>query len=281
MTAHLRLLFALTASVTAAAILVTTGGAASHDGVLPTLRVDYTMGCTFSIEDDAGRRVTSVAPGTYQVQVVTPVPFAQIDLSGIDDFTACKSFVQFQLSGPGVSLFTTLLDGDDDDDVLTATFQPSASYVAQDLNRAAATRTVVTTTATGSPTAPPSPYGTGNVGAKPTVSKDIVGSAIKSNPLRGTIAATVDASGKPKLLFNGKPVGTLKGGRYTTTVTDDSKKAGLVIQLLGKTGKPVKALTLSNVSFVGRHTTTVTLQKGQWAFATSDSGKRTYFIVVA
>jgi hypothetical protein len=281
MTTRLRLLFAVTASVAAAAILVATGGATSRDTVLPTLKVEYTLGCTFTIEDDAGRRVSSIAPGTYQVQVVTPVPFAQIDLSDTNDLTACKSFVQFQLSGPGVALFTTLLDGDEDDDMVAATFQPSASYVAQDLNHAAATRTVLTTTATGSPTAPASPYVPSASATKPTASKDIVGSALKSNPLRGTIAATVDASGKPKLLFRGKPVATLKGGRYTTTVVDDSKKAGLVIQLLGKTGRPLKALTLSNVSFVGRHTTTVTLQKGQWAFATSDSGKRTYFIVVA
>ena len=43
----------------------------------------------------------SIAPGTYQVQITTPVVFADVDLTGTTDMTACKSFVQFQLSGPG------------------------------------------------------------------------------------------------------------------------------------------------------------------------------------
>ena len=84
---------------------------------LPTLYVDYTMNCTFSIVDDSGKPVTSIAPGTYQVDVSTPIMFklAVPGGPGVDrrprtstDFTGCKGWVQFQLSGPGVSLFTTL-----------------------------------------------------------------------------------------------------------------------------------------------------------------------------
>jgi len=281
MTVCVRRVFALAAAVAAAATVAAAWHARVGDTVLPTLRVDYTMGCTLTIEDDFGRRVTSIAPGTYQVHVVTPVPFAQIDLSGIDDFTACKSFVQFQLSGPGVNLFTTLLDGDDDDDALTAEFRPSSSYVAVDLNRPAATRTVFTTTATGTPIAPASPYTPSASLTGSTKSTDVVGSAIRSNPLRGTLAGTVDLAGKPKLVFKGKALGTLKGGRYTTTVTDDSKTAGLVLQLLGKTGKVVKTLTVTDAGFVGKRTKTLTLDKGQWLYAGSGGRGKTYFIVVA
>jgi len=268
-------------AVLAAAGVAATAAQPSGRDVLPTLRVDYTMSCTITIEDDLGRRVTSIAPGTYQVHVATPVPFAQIDLSGIDDFTACKSFVQFQLTGPGVNLFTTLLDGDDDDDVLTAAFSPSSTYVAQDLNRPAATRTVLTTTATGSAAAPSSPYSPASSLTGSTKSKDVVGSAIKSSPLRGSLTGGVDAAGKPTLAFKGKAVGTLKGGRYTTTVTDESKKSGLVLQLLGKTGKVVKTLTVTDAGFVGKRTKTLALDKGQWLYAGSGGGKKAYFIVVA
>ena len=42
---------------------------------LPTLYVNYTMNCTFSIVDDAGRPVTTIAPGSYQVEVTTPIMF--------------------------------------------------------------------------------------------------------------------------------------------------------------------------------------------------------------
>ena len=39
---------------------------------LPTLYVNYNMNCTFGITDDSGKAVTSIAPGTYQVQITTP-----------------------------------------------------------------------------------------------------------------------------------------------------------------------------------------------------------------
>src|SRR5262245_55759499 len=89
--------------VTPAAVLAT-AGAGSRDTVLPSLYFDYAMNCSFTVTDDNGRRVTSIAPGTYQVFVRSVVVFAMVDLSGIDDFTACKGFVQFQLSGPGVNV---------------------------------------------------------------------------------------------------------------------------------------------------------------------------------
>jgi len=259
---------------------VPAGGAATRDTVRPTLYVDYTLGCTFSISDDAGQRVTSIAPGTYDVHIATPVVFASVDLSGIDDFTACKSFVQFQLSGPGVSLFTTLQDGDEDKDDFVHTFLPSSTYTAQDLNRAAATRTTFTTTATGTPAAPASPYTPSSSLDKTTKSVDVVGSAIRSSPLRGALTAGIDAAGKASLAFRGKAPGTLKSGRYTTTVTDESKRSGLVLQLLGKTGKVVKTLTVTGAGFVGKRTKTLTLDKGQWLYAGSGGGKATYFIVV-
>src|SRR5262245_40429075 len=73
------------------------------------------MNCTFSIFDDNDRRVTSIAPGMYQIEVSTPTMFKLVvpggpgvDYIAPNDYTGCKGWVQFQLSGPGVDLFTTL-----------------------------------------------------------------------------------------------------------------------------------------------------------------------------
>ena len=104
----------LVAVLVVATALVPWALAGSRADVLPTLYVEYGMGCNFTISDDNGRRVTSIAPGQYQIHVHTVVVFAVVDLSGISDLTACKGNVQFQLAGPGVDLFTTLQDGDED-----------------------------------------------------------------------------------------------------------------------------------------------------------------------
>jgi hypothetical protein len=249
--------------------------------VLPTLYVDYAMNCTFVITDDDGRRVTSIAPGTYQVYVRTDVVFATVDLSGIDDFTACKSFIQFQLTGPGVNLFTTLQDGDEDKEIFKETFQPNATYTAIELLRPSVARATVSTTGSStSPNAPAAPYSPSPNAGKPTQSTDIVGSARKPSTLRGTLNASVSEAGKLKLTFNGKPVGSLKEGRYTASVTDESRKAGFVLLFLNKNGLALSSVTAAGVQYTGKRTVSITLRKGQWSFAASGNGKKTYFIVV-
>jgi hypothetical protein len=269
------------AALVVAAVLVPAGSAASRDTVLPTLYVAYAMNCTFAITDDGGRKVGSIAPGTYQVLVTTPVVFAGVDLSGTFDMTACKSFVQFQLTGPGVDLSTTLQEGDEDKEILKATFQASSTYTAQDLNQAAVTRLAFATAASGSPTAPSSPSTSSTSSGKGTSSTDIVGSATTKSapaaiaPLRGTLAGAVNAAGKLTLTKNGKGVTNLKAGRYTFTIQDGSAKADFTIQALRKT--PV---TLTGVAYVGTHRTTVTLKPGQWTFYSYNS-KANYFIVIA
>src|SRR5947208_2739085 len=132
------------------AVPVLAGPAGGSPAALPTLYVAYTMNCTFSISDDAGRPVTVITPGTYQISIRTPVSFAEVDLSGIFDMTACKGFVQFKLTGPGVNAFDNLGDGDNAFDLLTETFQPGSTYTAQDLHQPSVTRTAFTTASSGS-----------------------------------------------------------------------------------------------------------------------------------
>ena len=109
---------------------------------------------------------------------------------------------------------------------------------------------------------------------------DLLGSAVKTYSFRGALTASVDAAGNVKLGYKGKAVGTLREGRYTTTVTDKAKNAGFFFKQLSKNGGVVTFLTMSNAPFVGTRTASVTLKKGQWVFLASGSGKKTYFVVV-
>jgi hypothetical protein len=250
------------------------------DSSLPALYVNYTMNCTFTMTDDAGKTLTSVAPGSYQILVTSPVPFAAVDLSGINDMTACKGFAQFALSGPGVSLTTTMDNGDSDNAVLYATFAPSSTYTAVDDIQPAVARFSFTTTSAGTP-APPSVETTAatTTTKAPTVAGGSSASSsptppAASGPDRGTLAATVSDSGAVALTDKGKAVTTLRAGRYTIAVTDESRRTGFVVQQLhGAT------TWLSTGAFTGKRTRAIDFTKGQWSFSASTAGAKTWFIV--
>jgi hypothetical protein len=86
----------------------------------------------------------------------------------------------------------------------------------------------------------------------------------------------VGATGSLKLTYKGKSVAILKAGKYTVTVVDTSTHNGFILQTKGKA-----PITVSSVPFVGRKTLTVTLKTGQWDFAPTSKGKKTYFVVTA
>jgi len=264
--------------VALAGVLASVGSAGSRDSGsgIPTLYVQYTMNCTFSIVDDQGRPVTSIAPGTYQVEVSTPVMFKLVAPSGPNnqiapnDFSGCKGWVQFQLTGPGVSLSTTLDLGCDAYLTMPATaFKPGSTYVAQDMNQPAVTRTTFTTLSSGTPTAPPSPYTP--TSGKGVASQDIVGSDIKK--VAGTLAGTLSAQGVSTLTRKGKAISIIASGRYTFAITDRDSKAGFTLQPVG--GKP-QALTAAG--FVGTHSVTVSLKAGRWTYSSGKSGPHTFLV---
>jgi hypothetical protein len=260
MSLFVRRLSTLTAVLAVAAVLVPTASAGLRQSVLPTLYVEYTMNCTFAISDDGGRRVSSIAPGTYQIYVITPTVFGSVDLSGIHDFTACKSFVQFQLTGPGVNAFTTLQDGDEDKDVLKETFRAGSTYTAQDMNQPSVARVVFTTSASGAPTAPNTPYTPSTAsGSKSATSSGNVG--LEVVPFRGTLDGKVTAAGKLSLSFKGSKVASLEAGRYKIVVDDKASKVGFLVQRKGQ-----KPYTISPVAGVGKRSITLRLRAGQWSF---------------
>jgi hypothetical protein len=273
MTARIRRFATLTGVVAGvAALLVSTGSAGlrTTSAAAPSLYVMYAMNCTFTIVDDSGRTVTSIPPGHYQVDVRTPLAFGTMPNPGPGtDMTACRGAPQFQLQGPGVDLFTNMTAGCESDKVFTETFQPNGTYVAQDLNQPSVAHGSFTTLASGAPVVPTVTYGGGK--GKPEVSTDIVGSLA----VLGTLNATVSA-GKPTLTTKGKPVSSLKAGRYKLTIADRDAKAGFFV--LGPTSKA--PTSLSGVTFHGTHSVAIKLTAGKWTYYTN-LGTIHYFRVTA
>jgi hypothetical protein len=269
-------------AVLAVAAIVAPGGLAARRAggqlALPTLYVQYTMNCTFQIVDDSGKPVTTIAPGTYEVEVSTPIMFKLAVPDGPghvapSDFTGCKGWVQFQLTGPGVNLFTTLDLGCDAFYTLPATtFKPGSTYVAQDLNQPTVTHTTFQVATSGTPIVPKTPYSPTT--GKGIQSQDIVGSGIKA-PIKATLAGLVDAKGNPTLKLHGKPLSVLKTGRYKFSVNDLDAKAGLSLEAVSA---KTKITRLSGVEFVGHHTTTVQLAPGRWMYH-AKTGAAHYFLV--
>lgn len=256
-----------------AATIVATGDASSpgtSQATTPTIYFVYAMNCTFTIQNDAGQTVTSIAPGSYQIDVRTPIAFGTVPVIGLapGDMTACRGMPQFQLTGPGVNIFTTATAGCQSDVTFPVTLQPSATYSAQDENQPSVAHASFTTLATGTPTIPPALVGSG----KGIPSTDYLGSGVKQ--VEGTLKGTISSAGTPTLTLAGKPVSTLKPGRYTFSVTDRSSKASFGV--LGPTSTTKDALT--GVKFVGKRTQTLLLKAGRWMFYSS-LGKIHYFVV--
>jgi hypothetical protein len=283
MTGSGRRIMTLIAVVVAAASFIPVAAAKSGDVVAyPTLYVKYNMNCTFAIFDDNDHRVNSIPPGTYQIEVSTPIMFKLVVPGGVgvdniapNDFTGCKGWVQFQLTGPGVEVFTTLDSGCDAFLLLPAqTFKANSTYILQDLNQPAATRTPLTVESAGTPLTPKSPYG--QTSGKGDVIKDLFGSGIVA--IKGTLTGTLSLGGKTTLTTKGKPVTSLKAGKYRFKITDQDPTRSFTIQAV--TGEAAKGKTkdLSAAKFVGKHSTGVTLKPGKWMYF-SGSGHPQYFTV--
>src|SRR4029078_12494147 len=90
-------------------------------------------------------------------------------------------------------------------------------------------------------------------GASPATSQDIVGSGLV--PFRGALDAIVFKGGKLSLSRKGKAVTSVKTGRWTFAVDDESKTAGFTVKSLR--GRPV---AVTSAAFVGSHSVTLTLR---------------------
>jgi len=253
-------------------------GSASSHAATPSLYFHYAANCTFSIVDDSGSPVTTIAPGTYQVVVDSPFTFSSE--------TGGCSYVQFQLTGPGsVSVTTTLGTGDSEIELFTVTLLPSSTYVAVDNNNPGSTRRTFTTAAGGTPTqvaagGSGSSSSSSSSGTKGTASGgqsgSPIGTSLPGETLRGTLVATVKPNGTITLTKNGKPVQSLTAGRSSFTIRDESGKSGFTVQAIRS-----DPIILTSGAFVGKKSKALTLNRGQWLFYGTFVGKKTYFLVTA
>lgn len=260
-------LFAALAALVALAV-----GASGAQGAVatPTIHVNYTDQCTFTITNNIGRPAMQIPPGTYRVNVNTPTPFANIGATGnaARDDADCNGFVRFQLTGPGVSLATTLDLGSADTQTFPSTrFAPSDTFVAVDNNNPSATRTTFTTT-TDSPQIASSSY------SPPRTTPSPISPGL--TPIQ-RLGAILSANGAAMLLTTaGKSALNVPQGTTAITLKDTDAKATFVIQ---QNGSPPIRLTPAN--FVGRKTVKLLFIPGIWKYYASPHGTVHTFIVVA
>jgi len=201
---------------------------------------------------------TTIPPGTYQVI---------LNNNTADDYAVDH---KFHIFGPGVNytppsgaVQTTF----------SVTFQAGSSYTIQDdLDPATHRLTVLATTAAGSATSGGGSTSTTSSGSTKPTSSDIVGSAVV--PFRGALDAIVFGNGHLSLTRLGKSVSTLKAGRYTFFVDDESKLRGFSVQQLHK-----QAVTITSATFKGTHDLTLALKPGQWFFFSPGASKKPFVVV--
>jgi hypothetical protein len=185
------------------------------------------------------------------------------------------------INGPGVSVSTDLNSTGMGIDAPWMggpyTLQTSSSYSIQDTTLGSSTLVSFTTSATatagGGSTTTTTTTATGTVTGGGTTTTTSVGPTKVA--MVGTLVGSVSAAGKATLKFKGKPVKSLKAGRYRITVVDRSKKAGLIVLA------SQRVITLSSASTTGTSTHTVTMFVGKSYFETSSHGPKTTFTVVA
>jgi hypothetical protein len=232
-----------------------------------TLMVNYSYTGDITVTLPSGQAV-GVRSGT---PTVIPAGYYNVELSQ----PGCVDTATFILSGPGVSIFDNLQNGEVVTDAVAANFQPNSTYT---WRSGAVNPPVIFTFQTSGDTVgtpPPSsgPTAKGPTSTNPQTNSSLVGSGALSGA-RGTLAGTVNPAGTAVLAFKGKAPTVLKAGKYTFTITDKSPAHGFVLR---RPSHP--PMDLTGGAFVGRHSTTVTLTPGQWYYAAGPNGKKSYFAV--
>jgi hypothetical protein len=252
MSIAMRRIVGLATAVAVTAALAASATAASLAGELD---VTYATDCSFTMTKD-GRSPGTLEPGDYAVVVTTPVPYANPDQQpGIVYLPICDGMARFSLTGPGVSLHSTVGDGNQTRAQYTVSLQPNATYTASDDKGQSLGRAVFSTGAA-TPDASPEPA-TSNTAPSHNATLDV----------------SATANGAVRLALGSKAVVRVRHGVYTLVLVDRSAKAGFVLRKAG--GKVVRVTT---ATFVGRASRRVELTAGRWTLGLG-SGKARSLIV--
>lgn len=261
--------------VLGAAVLAVSQAVAEVSQV-PTLTVNFNQDGSISVALGDGTPVGTPGPpgtlipaGTYQVVVNNPYR---------DDSDIVH---KLDLAGPGVELVTDMNEGEEQQDSWTEVFRPSATYSYQDdyapgirgVFRTSATIATSSGASSGPGTGASSAGTVSNTPSVPAARTSGAGTVIASAALRGTLLGVVTKAGAVRLTHAGKPVMTLRSGRYKVSVTDSSGSSGFTIQASRK-----PATTLTAPSFVGKRTATLQLGPGRWVFYSSVGGKTSFVV---
>jgi hypothetical protein len=241
---------------TAFVLMAGPAASASARSLAGELDAAYDMNCSFTLTKD-GRPVGTLEPGDYTVVVTTPVPFANPDQQpGIVYLPICDGAASFSLTGPGVSLRSTVGDGSQVRAQYTVTLQPNATYTAVDTKAETLGRAVFSTSAAAQDSSPP---------PTTTTTPEIRGGP--GPPAMLDVSTT--ANGAVRLARGGKPVARLRPGVYTLVLVDRSPRAGFVLR-----GAAGKATRLTTAAFVGRARRHVELTAGRWLLGLGSGKKR-------
>lgn len=176
----------------------------------------------------------------------------------------CTAVPHFSLKGPGVTIFDNLLEGESTTITFFEYLDPNSTYTWSSDAFPGVIHTFVTSSTIGGTPPPSLPNGLAS-GDHTTVSSS---SLVGSNVVSGTLTGVVSAAGKLTVELKGKPVTTLKAGRYKISVTDKSKTSGLMLQ---KNASGM--ITVAGVSFVGKRSQTVHLTAGTWSLMARPGSK--------
>ena len=252
----------------AAGLFAVAPGAQAHGLANPSLRVNFFSNGTIAVTLPDGTAVgtpsgapTVIPAGYYTVNMIGP--------------GGCSNVPYFELKGHGTSIVDNMDEGELSVNSYNAYLPPNSTFTWKDDD---ANPMVIYTFQTSSDVqgTPPATSGSGGLqGGKhgTATSSDPLGS--DTPQLRGTLNASVTATGVLALAFKGNAVTSLEAGKYTIVVNDKSKSSGFSLLR----GKPKRTFNLTGNAYVGTHKSSLMLAAGQWSFA-SGAGKTSSAFVV-
>jgi hypothetical protein len=259
-------------SLLAAAVLALAapaqGSRAADLSLLVTFSTDGTI--TVTLPDGTPVGAASGPP------TVIPAGYYTLVLTGPG---GCAALPYFELEGPGENIVGNMSEGQVTNLISNAYFQPNSTYTWRngDANPPVAYTFATSGDVEGAPAAASSAPSSSPAGGV-TSNTDAVGSGSGGRgsgvAFRGTLVATVNSAGRATLAYRGRSVATLSAGRYTIALTDRSRSEGFVLARRGHA--PIR---LAGGGAVGTRSASLDLAPGQWSFASSLRGAKTYFVV--
>ena len=228
------------------------------------------MNCTFSIVDDFGKPVTSIAPGTYQVEVSTPIMFKLVRPGGVggrqhraERLLGLQGLGAVPAHRPGRQ---PLHDARQRlrrlPDAPAQTFKAGATYTLPGLEPAVGcTRTSFTVATSGTP--PSRRARTQRRRAREHAADSPAPGAVQ---FRGTLGGDAEREGNTDADDQGKARLDSQDRQLQVRDHRPGREGRLQPPENQVGGSRFKPNALTGVKFVGTHSKTITLKAGRWTY---------------